>query len=84
MHAYGSTFRDMEEKWTHFKEEPHNLRIYLDAYGVNPFVEMRSVYMVRPIFVIKNNIPSWFLIKREHIMLSMIILGILCLQMYYF
>ena len=35
--ADGSSFRDMEEKWPHFKEEPHNLRIYLLADGVNPF-----------------------------------------------
>ena len=33
----GSSFRDMEEKWPHFEEEPHNLRIYLVADGVNPF-----------------------------------------------
>ena len=33
----GSAFRDMEEKWPHFKEEPRNLRISLVADGVNPF-----------------------------------------------
>ena len=46
MPADGSSFRYMEEKWPHFKEEPHNIRIYLEAYGVNPFAEMRSVYIV--------------------------------------
>ena len=34
---YGYAFRDMEEKWPHFKEEPRNLRISLAADGVNPF-----------------------------------------------
>ena len=33
----GTAFRDIEEKWPHFKEEPHNLRISLAANGVNPF-----------------------------------------------
>ena len=33
----GSAFRDMEETWIHFKEEPCNLSIYLATYGVNPF-----------------------------------------------
>ena len=28
MPADGSAFRDMEEKWPHFKEEPCNIRIY--------------------------------------------------------
>ena len=35
--ADGSTFRDMEENWPHFKEEPRNLRISLATDGVNPF-----------------------------------------------
>ena len=35
--ADGTTFRDIEEKWPHFKEEPRNLRISLEEYGVNPF-----------------------------------------------
>ena len=79
----GSSFRHMEEKWPHFKEEPHNPRIYLAAYGVNPFAQMKPIYMMWPIFVINNKIPPWLSIKREHIMLSMIIPGILCLQPFY-
>ena len=75
MPADGTAFRDIEEKWPHFKEEPRNLRISLAADGVNPFAQMKSSYMVWPIFVINNNIPPWLSIKREHIMLSMIIPG---------
>ena len=33
----GYAFRDMEEKWPHFKEEPYNIRISLAIDGVNPF-----------------------------------------------
>ena len=33
----GSSFRDMEEKWPHFKEQPRNLTISLATNGVNPF-----------------------------------------------
>ena len=33
----GFAFRDMEEKWPHFKEEPRNLTISLVVDGVNPF-----------------------------------------------
>ena len=79
----GSAFRDMEEKWPHFKEETYNLRIYLSTDGVNPFAHMRSIYTVWPIFVINNNIPPWLSIKREHIIPSMIIPSILCLQLFY-
>ena len=55
--ADGSTFRDMEEKWPYFKEEPHNIRISLAIYGVNPFAQIKSIYKVWPIFVINNKIP---------------------------
>jgi Transposase family tnp2 len=78
MPADGSAFIDMEEKWPHFKEEPRNARLSLAADGVNPFAEMRSTYSVWPVFVINNNIPPWMSIKREHIMLAMIVPGIIC------
>jgi hypothetical protein len=73
----------MEEKWPHFKEEPRNVRLSLAVDGVNPFAEMRSIYSVWPVFVINNNIPPWMSIKREHIMLAMIVPGI-CLQQCFF
>ena len=78
----GSTFKDIEEKWPHFKEEPQNLRLSLATDGVNPYAEMRSIYSMRPIFVINNNLPPWMSIKREHIMLAMIVLGILLFYCY--
>ena len=40
MPADGFSFRDMEEKWPHFKEESCNLKISLAVGGINPFVEM--------------------------------------------
>ena len=57
MSTDGSTFRDVEEKWTHFKEEPHNVTLSLEADGVNQYIVKRSIYLVSPIFVINNNIP---------------------------
>jgi hypothetical protein len=79
MPADGSEFREIEEKWANFKDEPRNVRISLEVDGVNPFRELRSIYSVWPIFVINNNIPPWMSIKREHIMLTMIVPGI-CLH----
>jgi hypothetical protein len=79
MPADGSPFREIEEKWVDFKDEPHNVRLSLVADGVNPFRELRSIYLVWPIFVINNNIPPWMSIKREHIMSTIIVPGI-CLH----
>jgi hypothetical protein len=79
MHADGYAFREIEEKWTDFKDEPCNVRLSLAADDVNPFRALRFIYSVWPIFVINNNISPWMSIKREHIMLTMIVLGI-CLH----
>jgi hypothetical protein len=79
MSTDGFSFRENEGKWADFKDEPRNVRLSLAAGGVNPFGELRSIYSVWPIFVINNNIPPWMSIKREDIMLTMIVLGI-CLH----
>ena len=42
----GSTFNEIEGKWPHFKEDPHNLKLLLIAYGVNLFGDMRSTHSV--------------------------------------
>jgi hypothetical protein len=75
MPADGYACKEIEEKWSVFKDEPRNVRLSLAADGVNPFGEIRSIYSVWPIFVINNKIPPWMSIKREHIMLTMIVLG---------
>jgi hypothetical protein len=75
MPADGYAFKEIEEKWPVFKDEPRNVRLSLATDGVNPFGEIRSIYSVWPIFVINNNIPPWMSIKREHIMLTMIVPG---------
>jgi hypothetical protein len=42
----GSALKHIEEKWPIFKEEPRNVRLSLEADGVNPFGELRSTYSV--------------------------------------
>jgi hypothetical protein len=79
MYANGSAFREIEEKWEDFKDEPCNVRLSLATDGVNPFGDLTSIYSVWPIFVINDNIPPWMSIKREHIMLAMIV-PVICLH----
>ena len=82
MLADGFAFKEIEETWSHFKEEPHNLKLSLATDSVDPHRDMRSIYSVWPIFVINNNIPPWMSINREHIMLSMIVPGIFLFYSY--
>ena len=76
MPADGFAFKSIEEKWPLFKEEPRNVRLSLAADGVNPFGELRSTNLVWHVFVIKNKLPPWMSVKREHTMLGMIVPGI--------
>jgi hypothetical protein len=46
----GYAFKEIEEKWPVFKDEPCNVSLSLVADGVNPFGELRSIYSVWPIF----------------------------------
>ena len=39
----GFAFKEIEETWSHFKEELHNLKLSLVANGVNPYGDMRSI-----------------------------------------
>jgi hypothetical protein len=53
----GYAFREIEEKWEDFKDEPRKVRLALVTDGVNPFRELRYIYSVWHIFVINNKIP---------------------------
>jgi hypothetical protein len=64
MPIVGYAFREIEEKWAYFKDEPRNVRLSLTADGVNPFREIRYIYSVWPIFFINNNIPPWMFNKE--------------------
>ena len=44
--ADGFAFKEIEETWSHFKEEPCNLKLSLAVDNVSPYGDMRSVYSV--------------------------------------
>ena len=75
---------NIEERWPKFKEEPHNLNLPLVVDDVNLFAQLRYTFSMCPIFVINNNIPPWMSTKREHIMLTMIVPGIILFTIYIF
>jgi hypothetical protein len=53
----GYAFREIEEKWEDFNDEPRIVRISLAVDGVNPFGDLRCIYSLWPIFIINNKIP---------------------------
>jgi hypothetical protein len=73
MPADGYAFKEIVAKWPEFIDEPRNVRLSLEIDSVNPFGELRFVYLVWPIFFNNINIPPWISIKMENIMLTMIV-----------
>ena len=41
--------------------------------GVNPYSLQNTNYSVWPVVVINNNIPPWFSMNNEHLMLALIV-----------
>jgi len=58
-----------------FKYEHMSVRLGLAMDGVNSFSNQTSNYSCWPIVIINYNIPSWMSIRKEHLMLVVIVLG---------
>ena len=68
--------KHIEDAWPEkFKDEVWSLRLSIAMDGINPYSLQNTNYFVWPIVVINNNIPPWFFVKNEHLMLSLIVLG---------
>lgn len=75
MVADSKYWKYIEVKWPHLGNEPRNARISLAMDGINPFGDLRTTYSVWLVLIINNNLPLWMEMKKEHAMLTLIILG---------
>ena len=61
-------------KWIRkFKYEPHSIRPGLAKYGMLPFSFMSTNHTFWPIWLIVYNIPPWMSVRKEHLMLNLIV-----------
>ena len=68
--------KHIEDTWTKkFKDEVQSLQLSIGMDGVNPYSLQNTNYSIWPVVVINNNIPPWFSMKNEHLMLALIVLG---------
>ena len=68
--------KHIKEKWPgKFKDEPRSIRFGLVIDGVCPFSFMSSNYSVWIVGLIVYNIPPWMSIRKEHLMLTLIVPG---------
>ena len=85
--ADSKALKHIEEKWTRkFKDEPCSIRFGLTIDEVCPFSFMTSNYSVWPVGLIVYNIPPWMSVRKENLMLTLIVprkhlvIGFLCLK----
>ena len=74
--ADSKAMKHIEEKWPRkFKDEPRSIRFGLAIDGVCPFSFLSSNYSVWLVRLIVYNIPPWMSIRKEHLMLTLIVPG---------
>ena len=74
--ADSKAMKHIEEKWPRkFKDEPRSIRFGLAIDGVCPFSFPSSNYSVWPVGFIVYNIPPWMSIRKENLMLTLIVPG---------
>ena len=68
--------KHIEEKWPRkFKDEPHSIKFGLAIDGVCPFSFLSSNYSVCPVGLIVYNVPPWMSVRKERLMLTLIVRG---------
>ena len=69
------TWDQMNAKYPTFAAEERNLRLGLSTDGFNPFNMKNSMYSCWPVLLVNYNLPPDLCMKKENIMLSLLIPG---------
>ena len=68
--------KHIEDTWLEkFKDEVRSLRLSIAMDVVNPYSLQNTNYSVWLVVVINSNIPPWFSMNNEHLMLALIVPG---------
>lgn len=73
--ADAASWKLVDEKWPSFGADPRNLRLALSTDGFNPFSGQNSKYSCWPVILVIYNLPPWLIMKRKHMMLTLLISG---------
>jgi hypothetical protein len=67
--------KNIEDTWIDkFKDNIQILQLRIDMDEVNTY-SLQNTNYIFPMVVINKNIPPWFFVKNEHLMLTPIVLG---------
>ncbi|KAL6191503.1 hypothetical protein ACLB2K_037893 [Fragaria x ananassa] len=73
--ADAASWKLVDEKWPSFGADPRNLILALSTDGFNTFSGQISKYSCWPVILLIYNLPPWLVMKRKHMMLTLLISG---------
>jgi hypothetical protein len=73
--ADGEAWKDFNETFKSFADDPRNLRLSIGTDGFNPFVQMSNTYSIWPVIVVPYNFPPWMCMDQSNYMLALLIPG---------
>lgn len=71
-------FKHIDAMWPAFRDEPRNLKCGIAMDGINPFGMQSTSWSTWPVVLVNYNIPPFMAIKKEHLLLSLLIPGTSC------
>ncbi|XP_021741321.1 uncharacterized protein LOC110707602 [Chenopodium quinoa] len=69
------SWKSLDELYPEFAADARNVRLALDSDGFNPGANMSSRYSIWPVMLVPYNLPPWMCMKRDNMMLSLLIPG---------
>lgn len=68
-------FKHIDRMWPEFASEPRHIKFGVGLDGINPFSMRSSKWSTWPVVLINYNLPPFMSIKKEHLILSLLIPG---------
>nr|GEY15220.1 hypothetical protein [Tanacetum cinerariifolium] len=66
-------WKNFDTKYPDFAKELRNVRLGLDADGLNPFDNLSQAYNMWPVILMAYNLPLWYCMKESSFMLKLLI-----------
>ncbi|XP_021822446.1 uncharacterized protein LOC110763874, partial [Prunus avium] len=71
--ADGEAWKEFDRTFPEFAADPRNVRLGLATDGFNPYGVLNQHHSTWPIFVFPYNLPPWKCMKKEYMMMTVLI-----------
>ncbi|CAN6539673.1 unnamed protein product [Malus baccata var. baccata] len=71
--ADGEAWKEFDQMYPDFAVDPQNIRLGLATDGFNPFGVLNQTHSIWPVVVFPYNLPPWKCMKKEYMMLTVLI-----------